>query len=288
MGTKRSVRGFTLIELLVVIAVIALLLTILSPIVKRAKVIARYTVCATRLHEIGNIAAAFAASHKSRFPMAYVSDWDGSFAYPVHFNYGTTVATGDDALEWDRWTRYGTPFQQLEEEYGLRAENVTCPGREDPVRGAFQADINWNWVYNQHYMYVGGLEFPKPRDPFGHHNPYPQQTTYNWGTKPPAKTLRSANLSESVLAADEVYWGGMVGGWQDAYRINHVDGPNKGSQYSLVLARPLYQNIVFGDGHVEGMDEGYYPEPLEIGNHALRHAGNGAFFYWNPTEAYAP
>jgi len=46
-------QGFTLIELLVVVAIIALLVSILMPSLKRAKELARRTVCASNLHTIG-------------------------------------------------------------------------------------------------------------------------------------------------------------------------------------------------------------------------------------------
>lgn len=46
-------QGFTLIELLVVVAIIALLISILLPSLSRARTIAKRTVCATQLKDIG-------------------------------------------------------------------------------------------------------------------------------------------------------------------------------------------------------------------------------------------
>lgn len=53
MKLKRKNTGFTLIELLVVIAIIALLLSILSPGLKKAKDTANRVMCGTRLKQIG-------------------------------------------------------------------------------------------------------------------------------------------------------------------------------------------------------------------------------------------
>ena len=49
----RRLKGFTLIELLVVIAIIALLMAILMPGMRKAKEIAKITVCKANLHQIG-------------------------------------------------------------------------------------------------------------------------------------------------------------------------------------------------------------------------------------------
>jgi len=46
-------QAFTLIELLVVIAILALLVTLLAPMLRRAKDLARQALCATNLHQIG-------------------------------------------------------------------------------------------------------------------------------------------------------------------------------------------------------------------------------------------
>ena len=67
---KRSIpaRAFTLIELLVVIAILALLLTILMPMLARAKDIAKRITCASNMRAIGQAAMIFAAEHGGRGP----------------------------------------------------------------------------------------------------------------------------------------------------------------------------------------------------------------------------
>jgi prepilin-type N-terminal cleavage/methylation domain-containing protein/prepilin-type processing-associated H-X9-DG protein len=53
MNRHRATRGFTLIELLVVIAVIAILLSVIVPVLKKAKEHTRDLVCKSNLRQIG-------------------------------------------------------------------------------------------------------------------------------------------------------------------------------------------------------------------------------------------
>lgn len=63
-------NAFTLIELLVVISIIALLLSILMPGLRRAREIARETVCQSNLRQWNIAVAAYAAEYDGRF-------WEG-------------------------------------------------------------------------------------------------------------------------------------------------------------------------------------------------------------------
>jgi prepilin-type N-terminal cleavage/methylation domain-containing protein len=59
--------GFTLIELLVVVSIIALLIAILLPSLKRARVQAQTAKCASQLHDIGIALGSYASTY-NRFP----------------------------------------------------------------------------------------------------------------------------------------------------------------------------------------------------------------------------
>ncbi len=63
----RRSGGFTLIELLVVVSIIALLISILLPSLKKARIQAKNTKCAAQLHDIGLALVAY-TGYYSRFP----------------------------------------------------------------------------------------------------------------------------------------------------------------------------------------------------------------------------
>jgi len=60
-------RGFTLIELLVVVAIISLLVSILVPSLQKAKELAKQTLCATQLHQIGVGTAMYGGDYEGCF-----------------------------------------------------------------------------------------------------------------------------------------------------------------------------------------------------------------------------
>jgi len=65
---RRNVAAFTLVELLVVISIIALLIAILLPSLRRAREQAKLTVCAQNLRQIGLAVHLYASNHRNRIP----------------------------------------------------------------------------------------------------------------------------------------------------------------------------------------------------------------------------
>ena len=67
MGWRVSRNGFTLIELLVVIAIIALLLAIITPALKKAKLFAHRVICTSNQHGIAVASISYMTENEGRF-----------------------------------------------------------------------------------------------------------------------------------------------------------------------------------------------------------------------------
>jgi prepilin-type N-terminal cleavage/methylation domain-containing protein/prepilin-type processing-associated H-X9-DG protein len=67
---KKTRSGFTLTELLVVIATIALLISILTPVLGKAKVIARRTACRSQLRGVGMAIRMYVDDNDQTMPVA--------------------------------------------------------------------------------------------------------------------------------------------------------------------------------------------------------------------------
>ena len=68
VGAVRRPRGFTLVELLVVVSIIALLIAILLPSLRRARDQAKKVQCMAGLHEIGLALVMYAGDNKQELP----------------------------------------------------------------------------------------------------------------------------------------------------------------------------------------------------------------------------
>jgi prepilin-type N-terminal cleavage/methylation domain-containing protein/prepilin-type processing-associated H-X9-DG protein len=71
--------GFTLIELLVVVAILGLLMSILLPSLRSAKVSAKRVVCGTNLRQLGVAMQSYLNENGDRFPRASIVPSLGSF-----------------------------------------------------------------------------------------------------------------------------------------------------------------------------------------------------------------
>ena len=264
----RRPLGFTLIELMVVIGIIALLVAMLLPTLGRAREEANRAACAANLRNIGQTAHNFAVEHKGWFPMSYQ---ESDPAFPYRF---PIVVTRDDTLEssanGNGWKTYGTSWQTFKK-YGMSDKNWVCPSAHFELRyldAGTGTPAEWGDIVWTNYMYVAGLTTANVG-----------KSVQKWNLVPPAVRQNDKGGWKKVIAADVVFYtGGASFAWdkvQPRYQFNHRQ-PGQ-------IDRPAYQNILYGDGHVDGKGQSYYPVALNTSNnYSLLHAKSpvGGFMYW--------
>jgi hypothetical protein len=134
-------------------------------------------------------------------------------------------------------------------------------GNPNPV------DPAWGPVVWTNYLYAGGLLTTNLGN-----------SSQKWNQCIPAVKNNDADSAHRVLAADMVFWGGSGTKWTNVgrkYDINHAR--NDGSNL------PAFQNILYGDGHVEGKGREWYPIALGTGNYSFLYtskASYGGYCYW--------
>ena len=128
--------GFTLIELLVVISIIALLIALILPAVKRARDHARRVACGSNLRQIGVALATYGADHRGWLPLPLISggsaipDFIGALERPYPSPYDPTQSGNLEHL--------------LLDDYGFAEQGLLCPTL-DPTYSFAGVAIWGNW-----------------------------------------------------------------------------------------------------------------------------------------------
>jgi prepilin-type N-terminal cleavage/methylation domain-containing protein len=130
MGRRIS-HGFTLIEVLVVVAIIALLVAILIPSLSRARELARRTVCASRLHNLGFATQGYSAANRGKIIQCSV----GNYRTPRAPGVPAQGPVGQTALN-PRFAGSSEPHEQVDwmfaiQKYTVVQEIWECPNRAE-------------------------------------------------------------------------------------------------------------------------------------------------------------
>jgi len=175
----RGRRAFTLLELLVVIAIVALLVSILAPGLRHAKMLAQRLVCRSRLGKVATATIAYASDNNGTYLKCRLA---GRYV-PICLNPRYPGHGGELEVDWIAQAA----------SVGLQGQALTCPQRPTfPIMepGFPQLVIG--------YQYFGGI-----------------RTWYNPSGSFPARSPVNMYHSESrwVLAADcmmkvDQVWGG--------------------------------------------------------------------------------
>ena len=151
-GLRKQTIGFTLIELLVVISIVALLIGLLMPALKKAREMARRTWCLSNIKQISNGLHVYANEYDGRFPPEHVENSAGGAGV-------LRVPRTYPGFEIDGYTGQGLLYK-LEIIPDLRI--FYCPSQQFTLftyEGGFLNSPNPGYIYSSyHYRMFGQID----------------------------------------------------------------------------------------------------------------------------------
>jgi type II secretory pathway pseudopilin PulG len=285
-----------LIELLVVVAIIALLLTILAPAVDRATEVARRAVCGANLRGTGQAALLFMDAHDGLFPRVGGAGHHHHQVRPTVIPYGYSWTEGwpdldgqgqavaefgtdpkhlsSGGIEAEAWRAHGTSLDTWTQ-FGAPLGMWDCPSswhQPEQKQEAFYSDfyecvVGWGWIGKRvltDYSVACGIYYFDGTWGQRDAKPGAEKAGVGWhaseGIADPAFSLNDSGLGRRIVAADRVElhyvtWNQVPDG--RLYANHEPEGGENGDN------RPTYQNIVYGDGHVEAIGPDVYEAPID-------------------------
>ena len=137
----RQKTAFTLVELLVVISIISLLMGILMPVLTKTRQQGQSAMCLSNLRQMVITAMMYANNNDDYFPMAYITEKDGSLRKSIAWDFTNVSNSGQKYIEpgllWQ-----GEMIEKIQQ----------CP--------SFKGKANWMddpyTGYNYNTSYIGG------------------------------------------------------------------------------------------------------------------------------------
>jgi prepilin-type N-terminal cleavage/methylation domain-containing protein len=237
-------QAFTLIELLVVISIIAILMAILMPGLKKARDAARRISCGSRLKQWGVAIAMYGADNDEKL-MSMVIRWGGQ-PYPHYINnepheYKNAVMWNIEGIN-----PYINAFSPDYKNNGEATDMVTCPSCSGGFMREWIKEFNWpvaDFGFAEiAYSYFGRADLLEETD--CGQNAKRDLT----GRVPNARQLLMAEILNLDVSDSAYRYNHGIGGWSwnEVGRLPSPQGAAKSPN-----ARATGRSQLFGDGHVE-------------------------------------
>jgi len=209
--------GFTLVELLTVIAVLALLLSLLTPALRRSRVLAGRGVCGSNLHQLHGAMMSYASGYRGRLPM---------------MGYGPAWSTCNASLH---------VYERRISELLLReytGENLTvwfCPHHRVNKEAHWPATWQTNYGYHDVFRYASYMSGANECI-----NPQTMGKSLYQRDKTNFTVYSLSDRSDRMLLADLIRWAGPWQRWEPADRHFRSDGRPEGANRAYLDGRVLW------------------------------------------------
>jgi prepilin-type N-terminal cleavage/methylation domain-containing protein/prepilin-type processing-associated H-X9-DG protein len=261
-------KGFTLIELLVVIAIIALLLSIISPSLRRAREAAWNIMCRNGLKHYGLAGQMYLEENRQTFPNAWGSVYR-SLATSGHprecqFHCDFKNPVNNPALAGSLWAYLGSQdkshmcpvFERFAKQYHACPSGTTCEVNPifgysmNALLGGFELAVgpSGTAVYKHELQVrISDIRSPSTIFFFGEENPWVESSRYG------------ATLNDNALCGtpahptDATAWTTSVTAMitKDAPGYRYLDCLATFHKTTFEKRNDGESNVVFIDGHVE-------------------------------------